>query len=261
MKSRLVGLLPLVATLLLQVATNVHAGSFPYVNDFSSTGLTNTSPQYSLDTGNGVLNYVVTNNGTMASTATEPITGIGTSDFVVSTRFLLNGVSGGTTANITVGFGAFGTSSTFASGGTDSFYLADWSIYGAASGAGNLRILNQGTTSGFSAVNSTIGQPMTGNSYELRLTGTYNSGTLDMSLAAFDSLGNQIGSAATASHTAPFTGQFFGFRNRTANATHSANISFDNFNVVPEPSSVVLALGALVGLVYVCRNKSRQSLV
>ena len=58
---------------------------------------------------------------------------------------------------------------------------------------------------------------MNGATYELRLAGTYVSGTLNMTLSLFDGLGLQVGSSATASDTSPLTGDFFGYRNRMSN--------------------------------------------
>jgi hypothetical protein len=234
-------------------STQLHASPFPYVNNFDLSSLANSSADITLDAGNGKLNYVA-GPGTIVSTASEPITGIGASDFVVSTRFKLNSVAG-TGNNITVGFGVLATSSTYASTGGDSLYLVDWGIFGGT--PGTLRILAQGDTSGFTAVNSSIGGGTAGNDYELRLTGTYASGTLNMSVAAFDGLGVQIGAAATASDTSPLAGQFFGYRNRTAGTNHMINASFDSFSVVPEPSSVALGLAGVLGCFYFIRRSAR----
>jgi hypothetical protein len=232
---------------------HLYASPFPYTNNFDAASLTNSTADLTLDSGNGVLNYVA-GPGTIVSTASEPITGIGVSDFVVSTRFKLNSVAG-TGNNITVGFGVLATSSTYASTGGDSLYLVDWGIFGGT--PGTLRILAQGDTSGFTAVNSSIGDGTVGSDYELRLTGIYTSGTLSMSVTVFDGLGSPIGAAATAADTSPLAGQFFGYRNRTAGANHLINASFDSFSVVPEPSSVVLGLVNIFGCFYCVRRSAR----
>jgi hypothetical protein len=213
------------------------AGIFPYVNDFSTTGLTNADTGFALDTNAGVLNYA-NGAGTFVNTSTEPITGIGTSNFVVSSKFVLTNAAG--TGNLgTMGFGIFGTSGLLLSAGADSFYLADWGVTNATNGAwGQLRILSLGNTADFTAVNGDSdgtgangSSVVPGNTYEMKLTGTYSSGTLNMTLALFDGSGVQLGTTATGSDTTPLTGQYFGFRDRVAGANHAAALSYDYFKV------------------------------
>jgi hypothetical protein len=228
-----------------------------YFNDFDSAGLTNATAQFTLDTPNGVLKYnQPTGAGVVVGTASQSIAGIGTSEFTVSTRFTLNSIAGSGTT-ITMGFGAFGASSTFAGSAALPNYLADWAVGGGGT-LGTVRILAQGDTSGFSnASGNSGGGGVVGNTYELRLTGAYTLGTLNMSFALFDGVGNQLGTTATATDTSPLSGTFFGFRNRTAATNHAINLSYDNFRVsiVPEPTSATLMALAALGLVAVKRRR------
>ena len=213
--------------------------TFPYVNNFDSAGLSTATTGVTLDTGKGVLNYQA-GGGTFVGTAAESITGIGTSDFVLSTRFVLNNAAGSGNL-VTIGLGAFGSSSNFLSTGGDSFYLADWGVSSHAS-EGQLRILAQGDSSHFtSATGDTDGvgangsSVVIGNTYELRLTGAYAGSTLNLTLSLFDALGNQIGTSAMASDGTPLEGQYFGYRNRTAGLNHAIDISYDRFSLTPPP--------------------------
>jgi hypothetical protein len=128
------------------------AESFPYSNDFTTSGLTNSATQFTLDSENGVLKYAA-GGGTVLSTTTSSITGIGNSNFVVSTRFFLNSVAG--TGNLaTIGFGALSSAGDFVTTAGNSYYLADWGITNATSGVwGQLRILGQGHSLDAGALN------------------------------------------------------------------------------------------------------------
>lgn len=251
------GMALILAIVVLAPTQSVLGATIPYVNNFDSTGLTNAAAQFSLDSGNGIFNYVGA-PGTVASTASEPITGLGSQDFVVSSRLTLNSNTG-TGSQATIGFGAFGSSSTFASTGGNSYYLADWGVTQLATAPNswaNLRILAQGDAAGFAgaAGDSDGADPngsslVVGNAYEMRLTGTYLAGTLNMTLAIFDGVGNQLGTAATATDTSPLVGQFFGYRDRTAGANHNISVGYDDFRViaVPESASWRLLIAGMLG--------------
>lgn len=245
--------------------STTHAATIPYVNDFTSTGFSHVIQEvdgvYTLDTANGVLNYSKpATGGTAASRAGEQVTGLDTSDFVVSTRFTVNDIAGSGNA-ITIGFSAFSSSSDFVSTAPDSFYLVDWTI-GGGTGVGNLRILKQGGTGlTQSGGNAGVGG-VTGQSYEIILTGIYdNQGELDMTLVLLDANGNQIGSTRTAHDPTPLSGEFFGLRHRTAGANHRLNVDHHFFSVtavVPEPASIALLIPVIVGLLCHGRKKLRR---
>lgn len=228
---------PLLAIFLLGVGA-AQAADFPFVNDFNSVSFTHvaSSPgpvRFTLDAANGALNFVEPGgSGTVTSTASEEINWSGPTNFVVSTRFTLNQSAGSANA-ASIGFGVLSSTADFAVAAE--YYLADWSITPSYSGAGRVRFVSTGnsdfaTTRGDSGGAASI---VEGKTYELRLTGTYINGTLNMTLAVFDEQGVQLGTAATATDTSPLTGRFFGFRNRTAHATQIVNISYDNFRVEP----------------------------
>jgi hypothetical protein len=246
---------------LLQSVT--FAGTIPYINDFNSSSLANATAEFTLDAGNSVLNYSA-GGGTVVSTASEPVTNLSGSDFVVSTQFKLNAATG--SGNLpTMGLGILGSSTTFLSTGGDSYYLADWGISSTLSAAGQLRILAQGNTTNFAGVSGDSdgagangSSVLVGNTYELRLTGTYIGGTLNMTFAMFDALGSQLGTAATASDSTPLGGQFFGYRNRTAGANHNVGVGYDNFRVIPEPATIT-TLAVYVIVMTALRQRSLRS--
>jgi len=216
--------------------STAHAETFPYANDFSAAGLLNENldEHWTHDGANGTFDFSIASAvGNVVSTSSVEITGMGTTDFVVKTRFtLVNEVHMALTTS-TMGFGAFGSTSTFGS-----FYIADWFVNPTASNGGTLRILAQGDTSDFSRIDGDADAAVNGdsiivgNTYELHLTGTYSSGTLGMTLALFDSAGNQLGTPATATDLSPLTGTYFGYRNRVI-TTFSLDVDFDNFSVGP----------------------------
>jgi hypothetical protein len=235
------------------------ASTIPFINDYDRANLANSTAEFTLDTGNGVLNYAA-GGGTVVSTASEPVSGVSGSDFLVSTKFKLNSAAG--TGNLpTMGLGVLGSSITFLSTAGDSYYLADWGISSTLGTAGQLRIVAQGDTTNFAGVSGDSdgsggngSSVVIGNTYELRLTGSYSGGTLNMTFAMFDGAGNQLGSAATATDTTPLAGQYFGYRNRTAGANHNVAVSYDNFRVVPEPGLISLVTSAIV--MCICRRRS-----
>jgi hypothetical protein len=62
---------------------------------------------------------------------------------------------------------------------------------------------------------------------------------LGLSLALFDGAGIQLGTAATATDSAPLVGEFFGLRNRTAFTNHMVDINYDTFSVAAPPQGTV----------------------
>lgn len=208
---------------------------FPYFNSFSAAGLTHQTAGFELDAGSGELHYSAA-DGTLVDSATQAIPGVGTSDFVVSTRLVINSVTG--TGNlISIGFGAAATSGGLLGDDGQSFYLADWGINPHTS-QGRLRILALGDTTDFTAMegdsdgfNSNGSSVVLGQEYELRLTGVHSDSALALTLTLFDAAGNQIGTPATALDESPLAGKYFGFRNRIAGTNHQIDVSFNNFNV------------------------------
>jgi hypothetical protein len=239
------------------------AAMIPYVNEFDSTGLPNASAQFTLDGANGEFDYSA-GGGVVLSTAAESIDIASGTNLVVSTAFTINNLAG--SGNLpTLGLGILGSSSTFLTTSGNSYYLADWGISSTIATAGQLRILAQGDTSGFlsasgdsDGANANGSSVVIGDTYELRLTGTYALGTLNMTLAMYDGAGNQLGTAATATDTSPLTGPFFGYRNRTAGLNHNVDVSYDNFSVIPEPALLLSFVIGALGLAAANRRSSRR---
>lgn len=213
--------------------------SFPYFNSFTGPGLTYQSGGFASKGENGHLSCSA-NNGVLVDTTTVSLPNVGESDFLLSTRLVLDNVAGSGNV-ITVGFGAFGSASNFSSAEGQSFYLADWAVNPTTS-QGQLRILALGdssdftTTTGDSDGASANGSSVVlGREYELRLEGTYTDSTLNLKLSLFDAQGNAIGASATAFDGTPLAGQYFGYRNRIAGASHQVGLRYDQFSFTARP--------------------------
>jgi len=208
---------------------------FPYFNSFTSSGLASQTAGFKLDAASGKLHYSA-ENGTLVDSATQEISDVVGTDFVISTRLLINSVAGSNNL-ITLGFGAAASSDGLLSSNGHSFYLADWSVNPHAS-QGRLRILAQGDSSGFNSsegdsdgTNANGASVVLGQQYELRLAGVRSDTGLALTLTLHDAAGNQLGTSAVAFDASPLAGNHFGFRNRIAGANHLIDASFGNFNV------------------------------
>jgi hypothetical protein len=233
----------LVAGLLGASAASAGIISAPYFNDFS-VGVSDfyeaTDTQWTHNLGAQVYNNTITGNNT-ASAATVQVTNLGgpplnALDFSMSVDFLVDSFSANTT---TVGFKALGAEQ----GTGGKFYLADLQF-----GAKNLRIYRIDPNS--SLVEAATGfDTLVDNPYRLTLVGTYAAnGNLTLSLTLDDLI--TPANTKTISQTVAvdvLTGQHFGLRNRTGDPG-GLNVNFDNFSIVPEPSTFVLALFALAGM-------------
>lgn len=143
----------------------------------------------------------------------------------------------------TIGFGALGSNSSLASPS----YLADVSFGGASNSI--IRILKLGTPNTTIATASSPNLLATEVTYTLSLVGDYTSSGLDLTLTLDNGTTQTVINGIDAT---PLTGQWFGFRNRTNNASGGAlTASYDNFSlVIPEPASAaLLAVGTLLLMV------------
>lgn len=204
--------------------------AFPFTTDFSDGAFPEQAGPWTWNDSRKILELRQPSGSgvVVARTATE-VTGVSGNSFVISSWMTVVDVQGSGTA-ITAGFGAFANNSAF----SGTYYLADWTVRG--SGAGNVRILSLGGAGGgFAAVNGNAGVPEPGETYELRLTGTYDGATLSLEFRVFDASGSPVGTAATAVDTAPLTGTYFGYRNRTAHASHLLELDYHAFGVSTEP--------------------------
>lgn len=253
----------------------LHAAVIPYTNNFSGTGGNVDLPVENVGSGQSWevtggeyrLRGTVTSGGQLSASAVQSITNAGSvTSLTMETQFRLpsspqtpNG------ANFT-GLAAFGLSSGLeASGASTAYYLADW-VFGnnGSSGVGGLRILALGDSSGYTSATG-LADDFTGTGggnwaaqadtvYTLRLTATLTGGTLNLTFGVFDAAGTtQIGTSATGTDTSPLTGQYFGLRSRIGAGGSPQDLFFDNFSIIPEPGTVILA--AAGGLMMLVRRR------
>jgi len=264
------------------------AATAPYSNNFDGTGsnvdldaggnggteVVTSSAGGAWTVGSGAYTLNVTNTPNAAgannvSTAALPVTSVNTGNWFISSQFTVNSVSADSTAGrgLGIGFGAFGSTSTFSSTGTNKYYLADFSYLNGGTGVGGaqgtVRILTI-TSGGNTTVASNVdaipdGALVNGTTYTLRLSGTYagtpGSSALTMTLGVYDAAGTTlIGSSVVGTDAAPLSGANFGYRINYNDGGKSYNVSFDNLQVVPEPASMsLLGLAGLIAL----RRRSR----
>jgi len=234
------------------------AALFPYANDFSSAGLPNASAGWSHDAANGEFDLDSSGTSTAAHTSSVDITNMGTNDFVMSTRFTIDDLVNptGGSAGGSVGFAAFAPSGDFTGG---AYYLCDWTTRYDVNNT-TVRILELGGDGNTTATNgSTDTYPiLSGDTFEMRLTGVYNGGDLDLTLEVLNENGSLLG-MATATDTTPLTGQYFGYRDRRPGTSSGTvlDVDYDYLNIqgVPEPSSSVLLIGGILA----CFGKRRRS--
>ncbi|HEV7301312.1 MAG TPA: hypothetical protein VGN72_18255 [Tepidisphaeraceae bacterium] len=261
------------------------AATVPFTNNFDGTGnnvdfnagtnggtevFTGSSSSGGWTVADGVYTVDVksTPNGSGASntaTAALSITGVDTADWTMSSQFTVNSVTspGFNNLGLTIGFGAFGSTSTFSNASPNKYYLADLSYRNfTATTQGTLRILEIGTSNTTIATNSNAvadADLVNGTTYTLKLSGTYSgapgASSLTMTLGLYDATGaTAIGSSVTGTDTTPLTGTNFGYRLNYNENNKSFNASFDNFVVtnaaaVPEPAAVsLLGLAGLIAL-------------
>ncbi len=253
--SFLVGSLPLSAATVL------------YMNDFSGTGgnlaftTETTDAEWALN-GGAYRNTYSKSNST-ASTAALSVGGVVGNSFTMESQFTVTQAGNFNVNGATLGFGFFASSPTFSTT-SNSFYLADFQYGNSTSNTANvglLRILSLGDDSDFSAVNASADGDIgtsnlavsVGTTYTLRLIGTYEGETLNMSFGLWDAAGtSQIGTSATATDLTPLTGTNFGYRNRIGQGGGTSIIDYDNYSItasvsaVPEPSAFAFLGGVVV---------------
>lgn len=232
---------------IVQLPLNALAATLVYVNDFTSSGFDYQDPAYSLNTTAGTLslNSLNNNNNFVAS---NQFSNASNTSFTLETTFRVTNAYTGT-FSFTVGFGAFGINTDYASG-----LLADWSM----SETGTLRLYNFQTSSliASTSVDANPGDPgrsiVLNTVYILRLDVTHTSENLyDLSLGVFAADGvTQIGTSVTANNyaapTEPLDGYHFGLRQRIGGS--GQQVVFEEFSAVPEPGSAFLLLGGVFAL-------------
>jgi len=264
------------ALLLAAAAAPLHAAI--YTNDFNGTdaasrftnefNVSSAGVRSSGDASWTVVDGVYRNtmssatDGTnVSSTASFSTAGVAGNNFSISVQFKATQITNSTsTAQTTVGFGLFSDTPDFTSdtaAGRHAYFVDYVMVAGNTATEGNLRIVRDGTliagTTGLADPNTSSSSlaVVINTTYTLRLVGEYNAqGHLTLTWGLFDAAGtNQIGTSSTYTDETPLTGEYFGLRNRLAgvNGSPSYTVDFDNYALIPEPSTALLAIpGALV---------------
>jgi hypothetical protein len=265
------------AAALLAVLPGDHttAATIPFVEDFND----NLAPDFTFSSGaaltpvlaGGVLTIDAATNA--SGQAMNPLVNISNAAGVpirmdidiTPTVWISNGGS-------SAGFLAF--SSNPAAGafpsttGANSGYLADITFPTTAIPGGTIRILDSasGNATIVASAQFAAGSLALNETYHLTFTATPGlGGVLDLSLTVTDTTGTLIDGdgVVTITGSTPAvasTGTFFGLRHRVGSngatsTTRTFDAVYDNFSIVPEPSSIVLIGMSMVGLLVICRGQ------
>jgi hypothetical protein len=152
--------------------------------------------------------------------------------------------------------------------GANSGYLADITFPTTAIPGGTIRILDSasGNATIVASAQFAAGSLALNETYHLTFTATPGlGGVLDLSLTVTDTTGTLIDGdgVVTITGSTPAvasTGTFFGLRHRVGSngatsTTRTFDAVYDNFSIVPEPSSIVLIGMSMVGLLVICRGQ------
>lgn len=239
-------------------ATSAFAATVPYTDSFQSSSTAGWTPGGSIagsttweiaNTGGSNAYQATTGNTAGNFTSVVQLTNVNAAlgNFTMTSTFK---VTDGTVAQF-IGLAAFSNNIT---PGVGSNYLAD------IDAAGNMRILSQNDTSGFSSTTADFGPSLQLNTnYTMSLSGVYSGSTLNLT---FTVTNGTLTQSVTATDLTPLTGQYFGYRLNNGTANDPMQVQFANFDVatsaIPEPATAtaLLGLGAL-GAVVVARRRRR----
>ena len=208
--------------------------------------------------------YHPSKTGAVVAAGAVQLTGWEAADFVITTQFNVqfNRLTNNTTRT---SISAFGNTSTFLA--TPNFpsynYRAEWNIGGGGGDVGEISLRSMGGQDlGFTASPAiNIGHGVRFDSYELRLAGNYVGSTLHMTFSVFNITGGTpaLLGTVTASDTSPLTGDWFGVWSRTNMPNPgSLTLDYDNFAVIPEPSTVAFLSGGIIfAIVLLVRRRHR----
>jgi hypothetical protein len=259
-----------VAALTACAPLTARAAAFPYTNDFSGSGANTDLPNESntnWTVSGGTYNTAESGiTGQLTTSASVQVTRpTSTTNFVQSTQFRVNSANGAFDF-FTVGFAAL-SSVAAPYGGTN--YLADFDFADNDTAIGRLRIIDQNGGTNTTLINNNDAVAPSAialnTTYTLRLTGTYAGSNLTLTLGVFDAAGTTpIGTPVMATDSTPYAGTHFGYRDAAArtgsSGTVNYNVSFDNFQVVPEPATGAAAalLGAFAAATLCGRGRRRR---
>ena len=260
-------LVPLTVVCTLIIGSSVHAATVPFSNDFSSTGFTN---QSEFTVGSGTLNWSTSSTSSPVAYGTEQFGNLADSTFSASYQFSLSSV-GGASGDLALGFGVFASNGALSGGAGNPYLLADYTFSSnVGASRGRLRLLEIASSNTGIGTNGNAQPAASGErtvalntTYTLRLNVTNTApNTYNLSLSLFNADGStQFGSSATAtayspSWSVPSGGFYLGVRSRVPQSSGTTTMAFDNFAVVPEPSTGLLLIGGTV-LLGLIRRKRR----
>lgn len=175
-------------------------------------------------------------------------------DFVLSTTFALEnrGVDAWAGAESTLGFGILSGDAEISAAfnpelDTAPAYIAELTINTQDDTLGFLNIRNFGSDQTDFTGADRVGIPggvENGEVYELRVTGTYDAGTLSMELAVYDREGNLLVAQDPVTDSTPLAGEYFGLRHRHLGGTQNLDIDYYRFSVTqdaPAPAALPLS--------------------
>lgn len=273
--------------LVLAIVPSLQAATLSYSNNFDSETTGNAAPSMP-QSGTGTFAELVDSNWSAAtggltgagsatdkvylanSSSTSSSTQISTLNFSPPiagnnftqsvdfnlTTFTAGGTGSGNGNTTRVGFGVLGASANFST----SYYLADFVVAGnvsspaAGSRVGDIRLLEisgDGQINSTSSAQSNLAVNGTDN-YRMTLVGIYSGGGLTLNYSVTN-LTTSASVSVNGIDSSPLTGANLGFRNSIGTiggATGALDVNFDNFSIVPEPSSaVLLGLGGVLLIV------------
>ncbi len=239
--------------LTLITASSMASASILYSESFNAvTEVPDFSDPFGIYTaGSGVYTVstggpTTTPNGQIAPSVIQLNT-VGSSDFIISSTFNITGANKGS-----VGLAAYGNNDSLSS----SFYQAyvaqnqnvaeeDFLFLEEIGGDGQIT----------SSAVTTVSALTDGTDYVFTLTGTYSSGSLNLS---FNVTGDSINQTINGTDNTPLTGEYFGYR--TTRASGATTAVMDDFLIVsvPEPSSVTLFAIGSIGILMGCGRLKRK---
>jgi MYXO-CTERM domain-containing protein len=244
----------LATTAVLAAATAAQAASIPFFENFDDNvadGFTvteqNPTASFSASGGEYVFSASDGLNDTAEASALVELDNADGVSLTMRSDFTYSSATRNGNANGSAGFIAFSNS---AAGGRP-FYLIDLNVVpidGTSTANTSLRILEIGSSGdgGVTSVASGSFVSSTNADYQLETSFTPVLGTLEIDFTVSDATGNPL-ATSSAVDTSPLDGDFFGYRIRKGSTSEIIG-AFDNFAVVPEPTSAVTAMAGLGAL-------------
>lgn len=229
--------------------------SLPFTDEFGGATTDFTPVSNAVVTGSWALSagkYQNTNAaGVTAASLVQATNFVPGQNFQLVSTFTITDLA----SSFSVGFAALANSANLQTTGV-SYYLADIATDGTLR-IGSFNATTFTNTAPFFAGAAGIGALTASDVVTMTLDGTYSGSSLVLTLSASKN-GGAVASASTGTINSPFSGNFFGLRNRdgaTAGSGDTMVVQFENFSMtqVPEPS--VLLIGGLGAIALGLRRK------